>query len=103
MRRRGKVDNNQSAIVECFRSLGCGVLILSNVGNGCPDIAVGCNGLTCLVEIKNGTNGKLTSEQVVFFSNWDGMATVVRNIDDAIQLVDFMRRCDIGVIQNNDI
>ena len=41
MKRAAKVDDNQSEIVAALRKVGCTVLILSSVGRGCPDIAVG--------------------------------------------------------------
>jgi hypothetical protein len=40
VRRAAKVDANHGEIVKALRSAGCGVLDLSAVGNGCPDLLV---------------------------------------------------------------
>lgn len=84
---RGKVDNNQRAIVEAFRRCGCSVLILSNVGAGCPDICVGAKGRTYLVEIKSKA-GKLTDDQVTFHDAWrGGRIEIVRSVDEVPAIV----------------
>lgn len=87
MRMRGKVDSNQKAIVEAFRKCGCSVLILSNVGAGCPDIAVGHRGVTYFVEIKSKA-GKLTEDQKTFHLAWRGARIhIVRSVDEVFTTV----------------
>jgi hypothetical protein len=54
MRRAAKVDANHADIVKALRAAGCGVLDLSKVGNGCPDLLVHA-GVTVLMEIKDGS------------------------------------------------
>lgn len=49
-----RIDENQPEIVKTFRQLGASVLILSNLGKGCPDICCGIFGKNYLFEIKNG-------------------------------------------------
>ena len=49
-----KVDLNHKEVVEKFRELGASVFDASGVGRGFPDIVVGYNGQTVLVEIKSG-------------------------------------------------
>ncbi len=44
MRKVHKVDANQKEIVDTLRQLGAGVLVLSGVGDGAPDIAAGFPG-----------------------------------------------------------
>ena len=54
MRYARKVDANQAGIVEALRGIPeCSVLILSSVGDGCPDLLVGYHGANLLVELKN--------------------------------------------------
>ena len=59
-----KTDANQQDIVDDLRKLGCTVVDLSSVGQGCPDLLVGIRGFTILMEVKNerGRN-KLTPQQ----------------------------------------
>ena len=52
MRWAAKVDTNHRQIVRVLEQLGCSVLELQRVGQGCPDIAIGLLGVTELAEIK---------------------------------------------------
>ena len=54
MRRAARVDDNHAKIVASLRLVGCTVLDLSAVGQGCPDIMVGLAGVNYLIEIKDG-------------------------------------------------
>jgi len=96
MRRAAKVDRNHGEIVEAFRKLGCSVLPLHTVGGGCPDIAVGKNRKTVLVEIKDGTKPPsaraLTKDEEKFHGDWQGSLFVVESISDAIALVKGLER-----------
>ena len=56
MRRAVKVDANHGEIVEALLSVsGVKVHSLAGVGCGVPDLLVGAEGLTWLVEIKDGS------------------------------------------------
>jgi len=70
MRRSARTDSNQAAIVAAFRDLGCSVFTLHTVGRGFPDLAVGCNGLNLLIEVKDGSKcpsaRRLTSDEQRF-------------------------------------
>ena len=92
--RARKIDLNQNDIVDAFRKLGASVLVLSAVGQGCPDILVGIRSLNrrinVLVEIK-GIKGALTSDQFTFHCEWKGDVRIVRTIEDAAQLVNEMK------------
>ena len=46
-----RVDINQKAIVEHLRAMGMSVFHLHEVGKGCPDLLVGINGQTYLIEV----------------------------------------------------
>lgn len=91
MRRAAKVDANQAAIVSALRDAGCGVLDLSAVGKGCPDLLV--HGpcypwRTCLMEVKDGDKPpsarKLTPDQVKFHGAWKGWLYTVTSVNEAL-------------------
>lgn len=90
MRRAAKIDDNQNEVVELFRKLGWSVQILSAVGCGCPDIAIGKHGINIFVEIKDGSKPpskrKLTPDQVVWHLEWRGLVLIVETIDDVIKI-----------------
>ena len=83
-----KIDANQNEIVKALRKAGYSVQILSAVGKGCPDLAVGIRGKTVLVELKDGTKipskQALTYDQLLWHKNWKGAAIVAFSFDDAI-------------------
>ena len=89
--RIARVDRNQKEIVEAFRKFGCSVLMLHTVGHGCPDIAVGKNKKTVLVEIKDGEKVKscreLTKDEQKFHDEWLGSLFIVEDLGDVINLV----------------
>lgn len=90
-----KVDANQAEIVQAFRKLGFGVLDLSGVGQGCPDLLVlrkgrkGMPGALMLVEVKDGKKPpsarQLTPPQVEFHAHWP--VSRVMSVDDVYALV----------------
>ncbi len=96
MRRAAKVDDNQAAIVAALRQAGCGVLDLSAVGKGCPDLLVhppafpACR-VAVLMEIKDGgkppSARKLTPAQVKFHAEWKGWIHTVTSADEALAAV----------------
>lgn len=83
MRRAAKVDANQPAIVAALREIGATVQPLHTVGQGCPDLLVGYQGKTLLMEVKDGSKPpsarKLTPDQQVWHAGWQGgpLATVI--------------------------
>jgi hypothetical protein len=83
-----RVDSNQKEIVKVFKDLGCSVFDTSRIGQGFPDLVIGKNQITVLVEIKSSTSAKYSASQDLFMKNWRG-STVVRinDIDGAIRLV----------------
>ena len=100
MRRAAKVDDNQKAIVDAVRKMGCTVQPLHSVGQGCPDLLVGINGGNFLWEIKDGSKQpsaqRLTEDQVKWHSEWRGSVDVIRSVDEAIARVNGVRLC-LGV------
>ena len=81
-----KTDSNQSDIIKALESVGCTVLDLSRVGQGCPDILVGRADRCYLLEIKS-PKGKLNKAQRKFRDTWRGSFAVVRSGQQALEAV----------------
>jgi len=90
MRKRARVDVNQPEIVSTFRHLGFSVLLLHQLGGGCPDILIGKFGRNSLIEIKDGDRSpsgrKLTDDEEQFHAEWEGEIFIVESMDQAIVL-----------------
>lgn len=95
MRLAGRTDANQKEIVELWRKMGATVLILSSVGGKCPDCIVGIAGKNEMAEIKDGKKPlsaqKLTESQVKFHQEWRGSISIIRTVQDAMNLIYRMR------------
>jgi hypothetical protein len=92
MRRRGRVDENHTAIVDLLRGLDCLVISTAGVGDGFPDLVVGFQGVTHLIEIKDGDKSasrrRLTDDEKEWHATWRGEAVyIVESARDAEQLV----------------
>lgn len=94
-----RVDSNQPAIVAQFRNRGASVAILSEIGRGVPDLAIGvCRGYlepyTAFIEIKDGSKPpsarKLTPDEQKFKDGWQGNYEVVTSIEDVNKLMDLI-------------
>lgn len=89
--RRAAVDANQPAIIKALRKAGCSVTPTHQAGKGFPDLAVGRQGYTYLLEIKDGdkipSKQKLTDDQVRWHGAWLGHKAVVRNVAEALEAV----------------
>tara|TARA_R100000951_G_scaffold37874_1_gene32244 strand:+ start:7924 stop:8202 length:279 start_codon:yes stop_codon:yes gene_type:complete len=91
MRTAAKVDRNQPEIVKGLRKYGASVLIVSQLKN-CFDILVGYNGVTHIMEIKDGklppSGKRLSSGEEKFKSSWrGGKYNVVESLEQAINLL----------------
>jgi Holliday junction resolvase len=88
-----RVDANHSEIVRTLKELGCSVFDSSRMAGGFPDLVVGINKITCLVEIKSSDKAKYTPAQEAFMLNWKG-STVARidSVDAAIRLVNILKK-----------
>jgi Holliday junction resolvase len=86
-----RVDANQREIVAVLRTAGYSVQHLHKVGEGCPDLLVGGNGVNVLLEVKDGekplSDQKLTPQQVIWHRIWQGQCTVVNNANEALKVV----------------
>jgi hypothetical protein len=56
------------------------------IGKGFPDLVVGINGKTYLVEIKNGPKAKYTEKQIKFIKSWRGHYVSVVSANDAFSV-----------------
>lgn len=87
-----KIDGNQNDIVKQLRQIpGVTVLILSMVGNGCPDFAVGYKARTYLIELKDGylspSQKKLTEDEQKFFDNWTGHVSKCETLEEILKVI----------------
>ena len=79
-------DENERDIVDALRKRDASVVRIS--GPGVPDLLVGYQGRTLLLEVK-AEKGKLTIAQRAFFDTWlGGPVRVVRCIDDAMRALE---------------
>ena len=88
-----RVDSNQAEIVRAFKDMGCSVFDSSRMAGGFPDLVLGVNKITCLVEIKSSAAARYTPAQEAFMLNWHG-STVARidSVDAAIRLVNLLKK-----------
>ena len=94
MRRANRVDANQDQIVETLRACGAYVRVVT-MGDGIPDLLVGYNGYTLLLEVKDGNKPpsarELTPAEAKFFREWTGgMIAIVKNVEEAL---DILKNC----------
>ena len=92
MRRAGRTDANQAAIVDALRKVGATVAITSGAGNGLPDLLVGWRGETHLLEVKDGDKPpsakRLTAAEKFFVDNWRGRpVAIVESPEDALRAI----------------
>ena len=81
-RRAAKVDANQGEIVAALRAVGASVAPAHTMGGGFPDLVVGHQGVTYLLEVKT-PKGKLTPDQERWHPEWRGQVSVVRTAEEA--------------------
>lgn len=107
MRYRGRVDDNQTDIVQTFKGAGYSVAITSNLGNGFPDIVVGKYGINLLVEIKDGAKSpskrKLTEDELRFHQNWRGLVFVVESPEDVEEIDQWLKDTFPNLTQHTDL
>lgn len=92
MRRAAKIDANQKEVVDAMRAIGATVHSLAALGDGCPDLLVGYNGRTVLMEVKDGNKPqweiKLTPAQEKWHKSWTGSTlAIVYGPEGAIKLL----------------
>ena len=82
MRKRGRTDIHQTAIVRALRQIGASVAVTSGLGGGFPDLVWSRAGRTGLMEIKTG-NEPLTEAEKAFHAKWAGDIAIVRGPEEA--------------------
>ena len=91
MRRAARVDGNQGEIVSALRQIGASVAPCHAVGQGFPDLCVGWNGETFLLEVKDPSkpirDQRLTPSQVEFHASWRGHVAVVKSVREALEAI----------------
>ena len=93
--RTHRADGNQAEIVLALRACGWTVAVLSQVGNGMPDLMVGCCGIDVWMEVKQPGEA-LRMSQTDWHRKWRGSPVfVVTSVDDAVRVVnsEIKRRC----------
>lgn len=91
-------DSNQAEIVAALRKVGAKVQILSQVGNGCPDLLIAFRGKWFVAEIKDGklppSEKMLTPQESAWFEEfWEssGPLKVIESVDEALKFVGAMK------------
>ena len=87
-----RTDANHAEIVDAFRDLGCSVFDTSRCGQGFPDLVIGKNQITVLVEVKSSDKEKFTPAQNLFMLNWRG--STVSRIQDLEGVVSLVKMLD---------
>lgn len=91
MRRVARVDGNQKKIAEIFRKAGASVACTHQLGHGFPDLVVGFNGRTILIEVKDGDKApsarQLTEDERKFHSQWQGAIAVVAHESEVLDVL----------------
>lgn len=90
-RRAARIDENQPDIVQVLRGVGASVQILSQVGQGCPDLLVGFRSVNWLLEVKNPNMPKsdqaLTKDEKAWHQDWQGQRAIVWTPQDALRVI----------------
>jgi hypothetical protein len=80
-------DENQTAIEDALRAIGCQVIDTHNLGGGYPDLhVVTPAGDVCMVEVKMPGEG-LTRSETVFHANYRGWLIIARSGPDAVDQI----------------
>ena len=86
-----RVDTNHKEIVKALRDAGATVVSLAAMKHGCPDLLVGFEGETLLMEVKM-PKSKFTPDQLDFISKWKGGAVSrVDSVDAAIRALGIIK------------
>jgi hypothetical protein len=96
MRVAAKIDANQEQVVLALRAVGASVQTLAAIGKGVPDLLVGYQGKTLLLEVKDGRKPpsarKLTEDQLKWHGAWrGGPLAVVDGPDAALRMLGVMK------------
>jgi len=88
-----RIDTNHKEIVKALREAGATVISLAAMKHGCPDLLVGFNNETILMEIKKDAKAKFTPDQLDFIGKWRGGAICrVDSVEAAIRALGITRK-----------
>jgi Holliday junction resolvase len=88
-----RIDTNHKEIVEALRKAGATVVSLASMKHGCPDLLVGYENETLLMEIKKDSKSRFTPDQLDFIAKWRGGAVSrVDSVDAAIRALGITRK-----------
>jgi hypothetical protein len=87
-----RIDSNHKEIVAALRQAGATVVSLAAMKHGCPDLLVGYQGETILMEVKM-PKGKFTPDQLDFIGKWKGGAVSrVDSVDAALRALGVIKK-----------
>ena len=94
--RAARIDANHEQVVSALRAAGASVQSLAGVGKGVPDLLVGFQGKTLLIEIKDGrktpSERRLSDDQVRWHGAWrGGPLAIVDGVDAALRMLGVMK------------
>lgn len=94
--RATRIDANHEQVVSALRAAGASVQSLAGVGKGVPDLLVGFQGKTLLMEVKDGkktaSERRLTEDQVRWHGAWrGGPLAVVDGVDAALRMLGVLK------------
>jgi len=88
-----RIDTNHKEIVKALRELGATVVSLASMKHGCPDLMVGYQNETILMEVKKDKKAKFTPDQIEFMGKWRGGAiSRVDSVEAAIRALGVIQR-----------
>jgi hypothetical protein len=87
-----RTDSNHAEIIKALRKIpNLSVFSTHEVGKGFPDIVIGYKGINYLIEIKDGKKPpsarKLTPDEVKFHQEWSGQISIIKNLDELLQII----------------
>jgi hypothetical protein len=96
MRKAARVDANHTQVVMALQTAGAAVQSLAAVGQGVPDLLVGFQGKTILMEIKDGQKPpsarRLTEQQLKWHGAWrGGPVAIVDGVDAALRALGVLK------------
>jgi Holliday junction resolvase len=94
--RAARIDANHEQVVLALRTAGATVQSLAATGKGVPDLLVGFQGKTLLMEIKDGRKApserRLTEDQLKWHGAWrGGPLAIVDSPDAALRMLGVMK------------
>ena len=94
--RAARIDANHEQVVSALRAAGASVQSLAGVGKGVPDLLVGFQGKTLLMEVKDGrktpSERRLSEDQVRWHGAWrGGPLAIVDGVDAALRMLGVMK------------